>query len=71
MIRPMTKCEIRAGLRQAAVVCIEKQDAEWQSIDVCRADGTFDAANELAGTFAPFDCPEDAATFLLLCAEAQ
>jgi hypothetical protein len=74
-IRPMTNDEIVKGLRHAAEVCVEKKTARWWSIDVCRADGTFKAADAFAGEGwnldGETDVPEDAATFLLLCAEAH
>lgn len=72
MIRAMTTCEIRAGLRQAAVVVMETGNTDWWGIDVCRADAVFRAADALADPVEPSGpFPEAVATFLLLCAEAQ
>jgi hypothetical protein len=73
MIRAMTATEIVAGLRRAAVVCVEQGRRDWHSVDVCRAEATFDAALDWStGSFVTVKVtPDHAATFLLLCAEAN
>lgn len=71
MIRPMTPSEIRAAMRRAAQVCLEKGTANWSSLDVCVADATYHEAHAwLVDDDAAERDPEHAATFLLLCAEA-
>ncbi len=69
-IRPMTTPEIITALRRAAQVCIEKGRICWYAIDVCLADATADAANDMADTEMFADSPDHAAFFLLFCAEA-
>jgi hypothetical protein len=68
VIRPMTHLEIRKALRRAAEVCIEKGRICWHAIDVCMADATAEAANDLADEAEFADTPEHAAFFLLLVA---
>jgi hypothetical protein len=70
----MTPAEIVAGLRRAAVVCIEQGRICWGAIDVCIADATAAAASDFADSDADSDyadTPDHAATFLLLVAEAS
>lgn len=71
MIRAMTNTEIAAGLRCAAVVCVEQQRYDWWDESVCVADATFLAARRLDDGIAIGGTPEHAAFFLLLCAEAS
>lgn len=72
-IRPMTPVEIVAGLRRAAVVCVEQQREDWVCVDVCRADATLHAAWDWLHVWdeAFAGSPDHAAFFLLLCAEAN
>ena len=70
MIRAMTDEEIVKALRQTAVVCIEKNRSDWWMLDVCVADGTYARACEYTQVGEDFTTAEDAATFLLLVAEA-
>ena len=70
MIRAMTDEEIVKALRRSAEVCIEKNRSDWWTTDVCLADATYLAASRYTSVVEDFDTPEDAATFLLLVAEA-
>lgn len=70
-IREMTSGEIKRALRRAAVVCLERGRICWDALDVCVADATASAANDLADEAQFADTPEHAAHFLLLCAEAH
>jgi hypothetical protein len=74
MIRPMTRAEVAQGLRRAAEICLEQGRICWGSIDVCRADDVYLAADAFADQGDDLDgyanTPDQAAYFLLLCAEA-
>lgn len=68
-IRAMTKEEIKRALRHAAEVCIADGRICWSAIDVCRADGVYEAACEYSQHHWA-DTPAEAANFLLFVAEA-
>lgn len=71
-IRAMTADEIRAALRHGADVCIERETFFWGSRDVLAKDRAAEVARAWwdSDQYSGID-PEQAATFLLLVAEAM
>ena len=73
MIRPMTRDEIKRALRRAAEVCIERRTSDWERLDVLPQDDAFMVAFDHGYPLAALavkETPADAATYLLIVAEA-